>query len=694
MALAGLADAQSLKVVNAASFLENQALTPGSIISIFGTQIAISTAQAGDPEHLPVQLGDVTVKIGNTPLALFYTSPSQVNAMIPSTIAAGSFTLTLVSGRGTFSSPVTISPAGAPGIFSIFGTGTRDGAILNALTFSPGPFTVTTHGAPTYLAIYVTGLDLSAAPAVRIGGVAVPVSFYGAAPCCAGLEQINVELPKALAGAGRVEVAVTAAGAVSNVVEAVILPSPGEGDFPPSGENVPRDREIAEVRWIPGTSQALVSDEADDVLRVVDLQAKQVSSVIDLPTGSEPTAIAVNPAGTLAVVAERNNGGVAVIDLARRAVIEQIPTGGGPSAVAIAGNIAVVANEDSDTASLIDLTSGLVKATIVCGRGPRGVAVDAANSLAYVTEEDGGALTVIDLAGMGVSRRIDLGVNSRPRAIALMRSLGLALVSEPSGEPEGTAVVINLADGSVSSTGVHLADGGSAGTIAVDANTAFFADQTGASVTAAAVSLSGGAVSLAQQQIKVDLGPRSLAIDRLDNLLLVSNEGDGTIVLVSLANYQIVGRIDAVHVPGEPESEDDHNDRGQAPNEPSVTSVAPSTIAPGSQVTLVLYGANLAGATGLAFVDPSTLPGNGKGRGNGHSGDHAGGPFANSDPAFTVSAIAVNAAGTRLSAVVNLAAQAQPGTRVVRVITPNGESSFVAGDGNAITISGGGGDDQ
>jgi hypothetical protein len=104
----------------------------------------------------------------------------------------------------------TCAAVAARGVFSVFGAGTRDGAVLNAITFSPRPFAVTTHGAPTCLAIYVAALNLSTPPTVTIGGTPVNVTFYGNGPCCAGLRQINVELPPSLAGAGRVEVSVTA----------------------------------------------------------------------------------------------------------------------------------------------------------------------------------------------------------------------------------------------------------------------------------------------------------------------------------------------------------------------------------------------------------------------------------------------------------------------------------------------------
>src|SRR6185369_4580034 len=113
------------------------------------------------------------------------------------------------------------------------------------------------------------------------------------APCCPGLQQINVQLTPDLAGSGRVEVAVTAGGKTSNIVEVVILPSAGQGSFPPSAENHARSREISGIAYIPDSSLALVTDENDDVVRVVDIKHSKVTQTITLPEGAAPVAAAV-----------------------------------------------------------------------------------------------------------------------------------------------------------------------------------------------------------------------------------------------------------------------------------------------------------------------------------------------------------------------------------------------------------------
>ncbi len=685
------ASAQSLQVLNAASFLANEALTPGTIISIFGYRIATETAEAGSPQNLPTTLGGVTVKIGNTPLALFYTSPNQVNALIGTNVAPGSYQLTLTSPVGTFSTPVTISAAAAPGVFSIFGTGTRDGAVLNAITFSPGPFTVTTHGAPTYLSIYVTGLNLSAAPTVTIGGTPVNVTFYGNAPCCSGLQQINVELPPSLAGAGRVEVAVTAGGMVSNVVEIVILPSPGQGAFPPQAENTPRARELADVAWIPGTHMALITDEEDDVVRVADLDARKITNVIDLPSGSGPNAVAVNAAGTIAAVTERDDASVALIDLATGTVTAQIPTGGGPSAVAFYNNLAVVANEDSNTVSIIDVTVPQLTATIQVARAPRGIDIDPSTGIAYVASEDAGAIVEVDLTSLAVKTQVALGVNSRPKAIALLPALGYALVVEPSDAGGDSIVAVNLSNGNIQTTGFQVAAAGN-NDLVVSGNFVYFADQTGSSVTVAKAGVNNNQFTLTtESQVPVGLGPRSLAVDNLDNFLLVTNEGDGTLALLNLSTLQVAGTIDAVKAQGESQGEDDHHERGEAGNQPLFTAVQPASIQPGQTVNLTINGRNLQGATGVDFLASA----NGNAQGNGdtnerrrHSDHNGHGPFTIADPDVTVTGIQVSPDGTQLTAVVTVSVADTPGPRVVTVLTPNGESNPNASPHDTVAIGG------
>jgi uncharacterized protein (TIGR03437 family) len=216
-ALSGVGLGQNLRIVNAAS-LSAVSISPGSIVSIFGTQLTHGVAFATNVQTPATSLDGVTVTIGGTAAALFYVSPTQINAVVNPNTPSGTDNVVVTSSAGTLTGTATLDPNAPPGLFALFGTGTREGAILNAITFLLGGFSTRTANSPTFLALFATGLNPSVAPTVTIGGVPVTVTFFGAAPCCSGLQQINLMLPDSLAGAGRVPVVVTQSGHASNTV--------------------------------------------------------------------------------------------------------------------------------------------------------------------------------------------------------------------------------------------------------------------------------------------------------------------------------------------------------------------------------------------------------------------------------------------------------------------------------------------
>jgi YVTN family beta-propeller protein len=586
-------------------------------------------------------------------------------------------TLVVTSTTGTFSSNVTIDKSGPPGLFSLFGTGTHDGAILNAVTFALGAFSVTTGKGPTFLAIFATGLDLSTAPTVTVGGVPVTVQFFGNAPCCMGLEQINVLLPASLSGAGRVEVVLQSGTQMSNAVEIVLLPKQGEGPFADDQDNQTRSRELAAIASVPGTSLALVTDENDDVVRVADISQRKITHTIALPDDAEPVAVAVNATGSLAVVAERGLGQVAIIDLTTFMVTAEVKTGLGPVSVAIAGNNAVVVNGDADTVTVVDLVAKTALKTLSVGRGPR-AAADAGTMKAFVTNEDAGTVSVIDLVALTVSDTITLGANVRPAAIQLIPGSNLAVITVPSAGNNGQALLLNLTTRAFTPINVNPDRSGGSSDVAVNGTTVYFANQTGASVSFVPISLATGLPSAPPASIKVDLGARALAIDTKDNLLLVTNEGSGTIVLVDLVTGKVVDRINGVRSEMEgDDGGDDHSDHDRSANLPVIASLTPLTAKTTSTFTLTITGSKLTGATDVIFVNPADVHGRGKGKGDS--------PISARDSAFAASNIQVNAGGTQLTATIKATA-AVLGPRVVIVLTPNGASMFAVSITDTLTV--------
>jgi uncharacterized protein (TIGR03437 family) len=66
--------------------------------------------------------------------------------------------------------------------------------------------------------LYGTGIRGAASVQCYVGGLSVPVLYAGPVAAYAGLDQVNISIPKSLAGTGDVRVYLVADGVTSNVV--------------------------------------------------------------------------------------------------------------------------------------------------------------------------------------------------------------------------------------------------------------------------------------------------------------------------------------------------------------------------------------------------------------------------------------------------------------------------------------------
>ena len=202
--------------VNGASFARAPApVSPGSIISIFGTSLAAETQQVSSLP-LPTTLGNVTVRVNGIAAPLFFVSPGQVNAQVPFEISGTTATVTVDNGTLP-SAPITLGLApAAPGIFTLAQDGTGPGAVLHpdgSLISVTSPAT-----ADEVVAIFCTGLGsvtpavesgrpaplvplatTLATPQVTIGGEPAEVLFSGLASGFVGVYQVNASVPAGLA---------------------------------------------------------------------------------------------------------------------------------------------------------------------------------------------------------------------------------------------------------------------------------------------------------------------------------------------------------------------------------------------------------------------------------------------------------------------------------------------------------------
>ncbi len=213
-------------VLNGASFAKGQPVSPGSLVSIFGTGLVSSLAMA-DTIPLSNNLGGVTVTFSDLPAAPLLAvvpgvpgqSADQINAQVPWEIGNGTgvINLTVTNANGT-SVPVAVNFAPSmPGIFESTVGGKVYGVAVNnsdnTLAWPQG-LVGTSHPAKAgdILIIYATGLGAVdhtpldggipsvlahtlATPTVLFGGVAGDVQFSGLTPQFVGVNQLNVQVP-------------------------------------------------------------------------------------------------------------------------------------------------------------------------------------------------------------------------------------------------------------------------------------------------------------------------------------------------------------------------------------------------------------------------------------------------------------------------------------------------------------------
>lgn len=230
-------------VVNGASFTPapNNFAAPNAIISIFGVDLALRTKPVGQGDleqgRLPFSLGGVQVLIGGVPARLYFVSPTQINAQVPTRILPGRWKVkinreSLASNEeeikvrtvapGLFGWPSSfVNPPPRAVVthqdFTLVGRGDPEGStparpgeliVLWATGFGPTAPTVFDGELPNFPAWLLLPVK------VHLGGEEVPqtkIFYAGQAPGLAGLYQLNFLLEQDVP-TGDVEVAVEVDG--------------------------------------------------------------------------------------------------------------------------------------------------------------------------------------------------------------------------------------------------------------------------------------------------------------------------------------------------------------------------------------------------------------------------------------------------------------------------------------------------
>jgi uncharacterized protein (TIGR03437 family) len=228
----------NLSVVLAGSL--DKTIAPDSIVSVFGS-FASATVAAALP--LPTNLGGLTLifrdDLGDHAAGLAYVSPTQINAVVPAGLAPGSIVVILRNASADQATGSATIAAAAPGLFTVDGGPTgvaaatvetlhADGSVNMQDAFQCSmskcvavPIDLGSNGDQVFLTLFGTGIRHvdTATLKVRIAGQDLTPSYAGAQPTFPGLDQVNVQLPSSLRGAGDATVSLVTPAQSSNAVK-------------------------------------------------------------------------------------------------------------------------------------------------------------------------------------------------------------------------------------------------------------------------------------------------------------------------------------------------------------------------------------------------------------------------------------------------------------------------------------------
>jgi len=221
-------------VNNGAGATPQTGVAPGSVISIFGVNLAVATV-VGPSDQLVQTLGGLTVTVGGRLLPLFFVSPTQVNAQLPADIPLGAATATISSvGQPDVQSGFTVVQD-APGLFpqAIGGQSFAlafhaDGSMISTASPATAGETIAVYGTgfgPTSPA-RPEGLPVAASPAillqdaasVQVGGANFTAQSAQAVPGLVGVDEVVFVLGSGAPSGTNAALTVTVNGQLSNPV--------------------------------------------------------------------------------------------------------------------------------------------------------------------------------------------------------------------------------------------------------------------------------------------------------------------------------------------------------------------------------------------------------------------------------------------------------------------------------------------
>ncbi|MCZ2147077.1 MAG: hypothetical protein LC126_04815 [Bryobacterales bacterium] len=230
-----------LRAVSSAT-LSNGIAAPDSLLTLFTPDVTAATESASGIT-LPTTLGGVRVTVTDSAgvrrtAPLSYVSPRQINMVVPVGTREGTAAVTVSSGNTARSTGTVAIARVLPGLFTANASGQGTAAAVGIRIDAAGaqtwqlsfectsrdctalPLDLGSSSDQYVLALFGTGIRGAGMGTVQayVGGIPAQVLYAGPQPTLAGLDQVNLLLPKSLAGRGVVDIVLTADGKNANAV--------------------------------------------------------------------------------------------------------------------------------------------------------------------------------------------------------------------------------------------------------------------------------------------------------------------------------------------------------------------------------------------------------------------------------------------------------------------------------------------
>src|SRR5262249_6692279 len=226
--VAPTASVNTLPIVTVDAAQYGQTVGPDTIVAGFSTKLA-SQPVAASAMPLPTSLDGTSIFINGVPARMFFVSGGQANFLVPESIPAGPAAVNVVAKDGTVTRGQLNVANSSPSIFTITANGlgapaavaSADGMNFNILMGNPDG-TPREISAGNFVMLFGTGMRFGSTGLtnrIKIGTTDVTPMFIGPAPFFAGLQQVNLQIPQSLAGAGDVNLVVMMDGKASNPVK-------------------------------------------------------------------------------------------------------------------------------------------------------------------------------------------------------------------------------------------------------------------------------------------------------------------------------------------------------------------------------------------------------------------------------------------------------------------------------------------